>query len=120
MIRRGRHKVNVFPYHGEFFRMVEPDMSLPLDEREISSEKVWETECDIQEVSKANNPILIATYSIFMPFEPGEPIPIRRGMSFHSSMNGIDISGEITNVVLSQLGGLVAYVKDYDADEGSR
>ena len=41
-------------------------------------------------------------------------------MSFHSSMNGIDISGEITNVVLSQLGGLVAYVKDYDADEGSR
>lgn len=106
-----------FPYAGSFYKMLPPDLTLPLDQRECREELVWETPCDIQEVSKAANPVLIASFSIFMPFDRDEQIPIRRGMSFRSNINGIDIAGMVTNVVLSQLGGLVAYVKDYDADE---
>lgn len=112
-----RRKVIDYPYMGRFYRMGQPDLSVPLDERECEEELVWETVCDIQEVSKAANPVLIATFSIFMPFDLDAEIPIRRGMSFRSNTNGIDIAGMVTNVVLSQLGGLVAYVKDYDADE---
>lgn len=97
--------------------MAGPDMSLPLDQRVYGDVLVYETECDIQEVSKAANPVLIATFSVFMPFDERETVPIHRGMKFVGSMGGIDVTGMVTNVVLSQVGGLVAYVKDYDAGE---
>ena len=113
-----RRKIIEYPYHGQFFRDTEGDMCLPLDEREQTDELVYETVCDIQEVSKANNPVLIATFSVFFPIDPGKDIAVRRGMRFHGVMNGIDVNGLITNVVVSRLGGAVAYVKDYDADEG--
>ena len=111
-----RNTVTDFPYYGYFYDRVEPDYSVPLDQRSINETLVYESVCDIQEVSKANNPVLIATFSVYLPFSLNEENPIRRGMSFQGDMNGIDISGEITNVVLSQLGGLVVYVKDYDTD----
>lgn len=105
-----------YPYKGAFYKLAKQDMSLPLDQRDIDSELVWETVCDIQEVSKAANPVLIATFSVFMPFCPNCEIPIQRGMEFRGRMGNIDVSGMVTNVVLSQVGGLVAYVKDYDTD----
>lgn len=108
--------VTDYPYYGYFYKEDEPDLSLPLDQRKGGETLVYESECDIQEVSKANNPVLIATFSVFLPWAPGEPIPLRRGMRFQGDMLGVDISGEITNVVYSQLGGIVVYVKDYDAD----
>lgn len=113
--RRGR--VKDYPYYGYFYKQGEMDLTLPLDQREITDELVYETECDIQEVSKAANPVLIATFSIFMPFDETTEIPIRRGLKFSGTMGGLEITGLVTNVVLSQIGGLVAYVKDYDAGE---
>ena len=104
------------PYCGAFYTQAEEDLSKPLDERDIESVLVWKTCCDIQEVSKAANPVLIATFSVYMPFDPSKPIPIQRGMEFRGKMGTIDVSGMVTNVVLSQVGGLVAYVKDYDSD----
>lgn len=110
-----RRQVVDYPYFGQFFEKAEPDLSKPLDERTIEDVLVYETKCDIQEVSKANNPVLIATFSVFMPFDHTKEVPIRRGLKFEGSMGGIDVSGEVTNVVLSQVDGIVAYVKDYDA-----
>lgn len=110
------YKVTDYPYKGAFYSM-EEDLSLPLDEREVVDTLVYETVCDIQEVSKAANPILIATFSVFFPHDVTKPIPIRRGMKFVGDMNGMSIEGMITNVVLSQIGGIVAYVKDYYAEE---
>lgn len=112
-------KIEEYPYFGRFYNLSDPDYSVPLDQREACEELVYETECDIQEVSKANNPVLIATFSVFMPFDVGGSVKIRRGMRFESDMNGVIINGEITNVVVSRIGGIVAYVKDYDANEGS-
>lgn len=111
-----RNEVKDYPYYGYFYDMAQQDLRVPLDQRSIDEALVYESECDIQEVSKANNPVLIATFSVYLPFDVNKTIPIRRGMAFKGDMNGIDVSGEITNVVLSQLGGLVVYVKDYDSD----
>ncbi|MBO7684819.1 MAG: hypothetical protein J6Y20_04630 [Lachnospiraceae bacterium] len=119
MAHVSRRRVVDYPYFGQFFEKAEPDLTVPLDQREIVERLVWETKCDIQEVSKAANPVLIATFSVFMPFDPNEDIPIRRGMSFSGKMGNIDVSGMVTNVVLSQVGGLVAYVKDYDASDAA-
>ena len=112
-----RRRVVDYPYRGQFFEKAEPDYTLPLDQRDYTDTLVWDTICDIQEVSKAANPVLIATFSVFMPFDLEDDIPIRRGMRFEGKMGNIDVSGMVTNVVLSQLGGLVAYVKDYDASD---
>lgn len=116
MAYKAIRKVKDFPYCGAFYRQKAEDLTVPLDQRDIESELVWRTCCDIQEVSKAANPALIATFSVFMPFNPEDPIPIQRGMEFRGSMGNIDVSGMVTNVILSQVGGLVAYVKDYDSD----
>ena len=116
MAIKRRREVKDYPYYGRFYKQAQDDLDVPLDQRDIESVPVWETVCDIQEVSKAANPVLIATFSVFMPFCTKCQIPIKRGMEFRGDMNGIDVSGMVTNVVLSQLGGLVAYVKDYDAD----
>ena len=111
-----RSAIKDYPYYGYFYEKCKPDLSLPLDQREQQERLVYESECDIQEVSKKQNPVLIATFSVFMPYNSDENIPIQRGMRFQGSMKGIDVSGEIINVVYSQLGGIVAYVKDYDTD----
>lgn len=110
-----RRSINGYPNRGRFFR-VEQDYSKPLMERTPEEITVLETECDIQEVSKAANPVLIATFSIFFPFDIESEMPVNRGMGFEGEMNGLTIRGQVTNVVVSQLGGAVAYVKDYDTD----
>lgn len=112
-----RKLLNPYPNYGYFYKLGEMDYSLPLDQRETKDVLVYESECDIQEVSKAANPVLIATFSVFFPFDITKECPIRRGMKFQGSMNGIDISGMITNVVVSQVGGIVCYCKDYDSNE---
>ena len=117
MAHVSRRKVIDYPYFGQFFEKAEPDYTIPLDQREYGDVLVYETVCDIQEVSKAANPVLIATFSVFMPFDPEKEVPLHRGMSFKGSMGGVDVSGMVTNVVLSQVGGIVAYVKDYDASD---
>lgn len=110
-----RYKVNPYPYRGAFYSET-MDYSVPLDQREMGKTLLYETECDIQEVSKAANPTLIATFSIFFPFNPEDKIPFTRGVHFEGKMGSLDVSGVVTNVVLSQLGGIVAYVKDYDSE----
>lgn len=119
MAHVSRRKVIDYPYFGQFFEKAEPDYTLPLDQRTYGDTLVYETACDIQEVSKAANPVLIATFSVFMPFDPKEEIPIHRGMRFAGKMGTLDVDGMVTNVILSQIGGLVAYVKDYDASDTS-
>ena len=110
--------IDTFPYTGRFYKHVEPDYSLPLDERdEDEDELVLETECDIQEVSKAANPVLIATFSVFFPWDVSVDLPLVRGMRFVGMMNSIQVEGMITNVVVSQLDGVVVYVKDYYAEQ---
>lgn len=104
-----------YPYHGVFSKETS-DVSVPLTERKLELVPVFETECDIQEVSKANNPLLIGTFAIFFPFDVSGSIPVFRGMHFSSEMCGQTISGEVVNVVPSQLNGVVAYVKDYEAE----
>jgi hypothetical protein len=111
-----RESIKDYPYIGRFYKVDAPDTTVPLDQRTETETLVFESECDIQEVSKANNPVLIATFAVYLPYESDEPILLRRGMRFEGDMKGIDVSGEITNVVYSQLGGIVVYVKDYDAD----
>ena len=108
-----------YPYFGQFFEKGKPDLTKPLDQRDVTDVLVYETKCDIQEVSKAANPVLIATFSIFMPFDARNDVPIKRGLKFCGSMGGVDVTGLVTNVVLSQVDGLVAYVKDYDASDSS-
>lgn len=110
-----RKKVKPYPYFGTFYTGG-VDYSKPLDQRVVGDVAVLETECDIQEVSKAANPTLIATFSVFFPFSVDQDLPITRGTSFKGKMGNIDVSGMVTNVVLSQLGGVVAYVKDYDSE----
>lgn len=104
-----------YPYDGVFYT-VSQDESLPLTERRDVETIVLETKCDIQEVSKAANPALIATFSVFFPFDISQKLTVRRGMGFRGWMNGMEINGQITNVTVSQLGGCVAYVKDYETD----
>lgn len=106
--------IDHYPFVGSFYRVVKGDKSVPLHERKGYEELVLETECDIQEVSKAANPTLIATFSIYFPHDSKTEIPVKRGMKFSGSMYGIDVTGLVTNVVGSELGGVVAYVKDYD------
>lgn len=118
-MRTNRGKFREFPYEGSFYKMNEPDYTVPLDQRVETETLVLTTKCDIQEVSKAANPVLIASFSVFFPWDVDVEIPLRRGMRFQGNMDGIDVSGMVTNVVLSQIGGIVAYVKDYDADETS-
>lgn len=114
-MKRFSYKVEDYPYVGVFYEVVE-DLSKPLNEREPEEVIVLETECDIQEVSKATNPALLATFSIFFPFDVSDELIVRRGMGFRSSMNGMEINGQVTNVVVSRIGGCVAYVKDYETD----
>lgn len=111
-----RRKVNPYPYFGAFYTGG-MDYSKPLDQRTVEGVAVLETKCDIQEVSKAANPTLIATFSVFFPFPADQDLPITRGNAFKGKMGSIDVSGMVTNVVLSQLDGVVAYVKDYDSED---
>lgn len=77
---------------------------------------VFETDCDVQETSKAANPVLVATFSVFFPFDMSKSVPVVRGMGFEASVCGQTVRGEVLNVVPSTLGGVVAYVKDYEAE----
>lgn len=106
--------IDHYPFKGAFYRLVKGDKSVPLHERKDREELVLETRCDIQEVSKAANPTLIATFSVYFPHDKKTSVPVKRGMKFSGNMYGIDVSGLVTNVVGSELGGVVAYVKDYD------
>lgn len=104
-----------YPYRGTFYRETQ-DVSAPLTERETGRTAVFETDCDIQETSKANNPLLIGTFSIFFPLDVSGGVPVFRGMWFSADVCGQTVSGEVVNVVPSQLDGVVAYVKDYEAE----
>lgn len=104
-----------YPYKGVFYKEIE-DKSTPLTERGIGRTEVFETACDIQETSKANNPLLIGTFSIFFPFDVSRKVPVFRGMGFRAEVCGQTVSGEVVNVVPSQINGVVAYVKDYEAE----
>ena len=111
-----RMSVKEYPYCGTFSHIKE-DMSLPLDQREQTEIDVYTTVCDIQEVSKAMNPALIATFSVFFPYDiHASDCPVQRGMQFRGDMCGIEVKGVVTNVVASQLDGIVAYVKDSVVD----
>lgn len=107
--------ISRYPYHGVFYKETS-DMAKPLTEREIVRTDVFETECDVQETSKAANPMLFATFSVFFPFDAGKSVPVVRGMGFEASVCGQTVKGEVLNVVPSALNGVVAYVKDYEAE----
>ena len=57
-----------------------------------------------------------ATFGIYFPINKEEDIKIRRGDSFQGSIYGMLVEGEVTGVFPSQLGGCVAYVKEFDAE----
>lgn len=110
-----RRNITDYPYEGTFYT-TETDVDVPLTEREAVQIPVLQTRCDIQEVSKAANPAFIATFSVFFPFNVEQRLLVRRGMGFRGNMCGMIVEGQVTNVVVSQLGGCVAYVKDYEVD----
>jgi len=103
-----------YAYEGEFYRIKKTgDGLLDRDEEEVT---VLQTKCDIQESSRSNvHGFANATFGVYFPINKEEKIPIRRGDSFRGSIYGMLVEGEVTGVFPSQLGGCVAYIKEFDA-----
>lgn len=105
-----------YAYEGEFYRLEFPSGGGLID-REPKKVVVLHTKCDIQESSRSNvHGFANATFGIYFPINKEEDIKIRRGDSFRGSIYGMLVEGEVTGVFPSQLGGCVAYVKEFDAE----
>jgi hypothetical protein len=105
-----------YAYEGEFYRLEIPSGGSLID-REPKRVVVLRTKCDIQESSRSNvHGFSNATFGIYFPRNKEEDIKIRRGDSFRGSIYGMLVEGEVTGVFPSQLGGCVAYVKEFDAE----
>ena len=103
-----------YAYEGEFYRSTRMGNGL-LDETE-NEVIVLRTKCDIQESSRSNvHGFANASFGIYFPINKDEKIQVRRGDSFRGSIYGMVVEGEVTGVFPSQLGGCVAYIKEFDA-----
>ena len=103
-----------FPYEGEFYRTeVTGEGLLDREENEVV---ILHTICDIQESSRSNvHGFANATFGIYFPIDKEQDIEIKRGDSFRGSIYGMKVEGEVTGIFPSQLGGCVAYIKEFDA-----
>ena len=104
-----------YPYEGEFYRLEFPSGGSLID-REPKRVVVLQTKCDIQESSRSNvHGFANATFGIYFPIDKEQDIEIKRGDSFRGSIYGMKVEGEVTGIFPSQLGGCVAYIKEFDA-----
>lgn len=107
-----RNEIQEYPFIGSFFKQVIDD-SLPADEREAIEALVLETPCDIQEAQKTDSGgVLTNSFDIYFPFDKKVGINIKRGMTFKSSIYGLEIDGEVISVIPTQMGGCKAYIQD--------
>lgn len=103
-----------YAYEGEFYRIEKTGNSL-LD-RGNEEIIILRTKCDIQESSRSNvHGFANATFGIYFPIDKGKEVKIKRGDAFRGSIYGMKVAGEVTAVFPSQLGGCVAYIKEFDA-----
>lgn len=102
-----------YAYEGEFYR-IEREAGEGLLDRNDKEVIVLHTKCDIQESSRSNvHGFANATFGIYFPIDKEQDVEVKRGDSFRGSIYGMSIEGEVTGVFPSQLGGCVAYVKEF-------
>lgn len=102
-----------YPYDGYFYRKELLD-SPNLEDRKEVEKVLWSGKCDIQENSRAYvSGFSTSTFAIFFSIDKVTPIPIKRGDSFKGSIYGLEVNGEVTGVFPSQIGGCLAYVKEF-------
>ncbi|MGM9970079.1 MAG: hypothetical protein ACI35S_06765 [Anaeroplasma sp.] len=94
--------IEEYPYFGEIYR-TEVDMSkLPSEQQEVKT-LIYSTKCDIM-FYKTITEDSVAMYKVYLPIKRGEII-FRIGDIFSGNMMGVLISGRITSLSFSQLGG---------------
>lgn len=109
-----RSLLEEYPFEGDFYRTKSSGSGL-LD-RDQEDVILLHTKCDIQESSRSNvHGFANATFGVYFPIDKVTDIEIKRGDSFRGSVYGMKVAGEVTGVFPSQLGGCVAYVKEFDA-----
>ena len=105
-----RNILKEYPYKGEFYTN-EIDRDLPLDEQSPTHKTICEVDCDIQQdrdAEKINS--LICIYNVFVGLKKDENVPIKRGCLFKGEQRGLNISGKVISVAVSELGGYVAKI----------
>lgn len=107
-----RTQIVEYPYSGKFYRTT-VDKSGGLKQSSETKSLVLETECDIQEAHSAT--FVSTTYAIYFPLTSNAECLVRVGDTFEGSMNGLSVNGVVAGVYPSQLGGCLAYLKDFDA-----
>ena len=118
-----RSLLEEFPYEGRFYKLEVSDSPNLEDRKEVET-TIWEGKCDIQESSRTYvQGFSGATFAIYFPLkkilsaENGrsefEKVHIKRGDSFVGSIYGLEVKGEVVGVFPSQLGGCMAYIKEF-------
>lgn len=118
-----RSLLEEYPYDGRFYKLEVLDSPNLEDRKEVET-TIWEGKCDIQENSRAYvQGFTSVTFAIYFPLkeiwsvENGrrefEKIIIKRGDSFIGSIYGLEVKGEVVGVFPSQLGGCMAYIKEF-------
>lgn len=107
-----RTEIVEYPFTGAFYRIT-VDKSGGLKQVTTKKELVLETECDVQNAHSAI--FTSTTYTVYFPITLSEGTPVRVGDSFEATIAGITVNGVVSGVYPSQLGGCLAYLKDYDA-----
>lgn len=103
-----------YPFIGAFYDYGVDD-SKPLDEQVEEEILILETKCDIQHSSKSDaNGIITAGFNVYFPFDKGEGVAIKRGMTFKGNSYGLVVNGRVISVSPSQLGGVECFVEDLD------
>lgn len=106
-----RSRFKEYPYNGAFYRIGVDESKPPLEQVD---EKIilFETVCDIQEVSHSDGAIIKADYAVYFPLD-GE-LGLKNGYFFEGTMQGIVVNGKVSGIFPSQLGGVKVYVEDLD------
>lgn len=106
-----RSRFKEYPYNGAFYRIGVDESKPPLeqvDEKII----IFETVCDIQEVSHSDGGIIKANYAVYFPL--GGDLELMNGCFFEGNMQGMIVNGKVAGIFASQLGGVKVYVEDLD------
>ncbi len=112
-----RFAVEEFPYKGTFYTE-EIDMDLPPSQRDpIRVDILTDVACDIQEANALNSGgFTSATYKIFFKYDSMVDFPIRRGMFFKGSIDGLPVQGEVYGIYPSKrFSKYSIYIKDVNS-----
>lgn len=118
-----RSNLSEYPNKGYFYQSGE---ELPEDGdlfgEETSQEVIiLETECDIQETTKAlSSGVVTMGYTLYFPLPKDEdgneyvPEALKPGVRFRGSTYGVDVDNMVIGVYPTQMHGCVAYIKGTD------